>query len=205
MSGKHGKISVGGRAFVFDDQNLQLHGDWFHNAVGKSVLIHDTDGSPLACANIEPDNDIIKYAVIRTLSGFNLALFMEEVQTVMGVPDWFLFTDSRETKPLHEGKCLQILLHFRGPHANKLEQDFSRLLRTGYLDSPSLDIPGYLAPASSRKKLPYRECGSKTSLERTKESLYGSYGYSTATSTSVSSLATLVPVCLVLLTLLRHV
>ena len=173
MSGKHGKISVGSRAFVFDDQNLQLHGDWFHNAVGKSVLIKDEDGSPLSCATIEPDNDIIKYAVVRTLSGFNLAQFMEEVQTVMGVPDWFLFTDSRETKSLHEGQCLQILLHFRGPHASKLEQDFSRLLRTGKLDSPSLDIPGYIAPASSRRKLPYRECGSKTSLERTRETVLG--------------------------------
>ena len=69
MSGKHGKISVGGRSYVFDDRNLQLHGDWFHNAVGKSILIHDIDGTALACANIEPDNDIIKYAVIRTLSG----------------------------------------------------------------------------------------------------------------------------------------
>ena len=174
MSGKHGKISVGGKAYVFHDRNLQLHGDWFHNAIGKSVLIHDTDGSPLACANIEPDKDIIKYAVIRTLSGFNLPQFMEEVQTVMGVPDWFLFTDSRETKQLHEGKCLQILLHFRGPHANKLEQDFSRLLRTGHLDGPSLDIPGYIPPRANRKKLPYRECGTKSSLEKNRELQFGS-------------------------------
>ena len=196
MSGKHGKISVGGEAYVFDDQNLQLHGDWFHNAVGKSVMIHDTDGTNLACANIEPDNDIIKYAVIKTLSGFNLAQFMEEVQTVMGVPDWFLFTDSRETKELHEGKCLQILLHFRGPHANKLEQDFSRLLRTGRLDSPSLDIPGYLAPASSRRKLPYRECGTKTSLERTRETILGYGGSSAAPRAATSALCSLLAVSL---------
>lgn len=202
MSGKHGKISVGGRAFVFDDRNLQLHGDWFHNAVGKSVLIHDTDGGPLACANIEPDNDIIKYAVIRTLSGFNLAQFMEEVQTVMGVPDWFLFTDSRETKSLHEGKCLQILLHFRGPHANKLEQDFSRLMRTGHLDGPSLDIPGYLPPPESRKKLPYRECGSKTTIDRARETL--NWEYSTG---SMASSLQISPVFMIvsLLTLLVHV
>ena len=46
----------------------------------------------------------------------------EEVQAVMGVPEWFLFIDSRETKILHEGRCLQILVHFRGPEASKLEQ-----------------------------------------------------------------------------------
>ena len=175
LSGRHGKISVGGRAFVFSDANLPLHGDWFHNAIGKSIHIKDSDGSPLACANIEPDKDIIKYAVIRTLSGFNLAQFMEEVQTVMGVPDWFLFTDSRETKSLHEGKCLQILLHFRGPLANKLEQDFSVLLRTGKLASPSLAPPGYLPPPNTPRKLPYRECGTKSSFDR-KQQLAGLYG-----------------------------
>merc|ERR1740123_2579440 len=200
LSGRHGKISVGGRAFVFSDANLPLHGDWFHNAIGKSIHIKDSDGSPLACANIEPDKDIIKYAVIRTLSGFNLAQFMEEVQTVMGVPDWFLFTDSRETKSLHEGKCLQILLHFRGPHANKLEQDFSRLLRTGKLEAPSLDIPGYLAPASSRRKLPYRECGSKTSLERTRETVLG---LGSAATSVTSGRPPLLMMCLVLLLTLR--
>ena len=199
MSGKHGKISVGGKAYVFDDQNLQLHGDWFHNAVGKSVLIHDTDGTALACANIEPDNDIIKYAVIRTLSGFNLAQFMEEVQTVMGVPDWFLFTDSRETKQLHDGKCLQILLHFRGPHANKLEQDFSRLLRTGHLEKPSLDIPGYIPGPETRQKLPYRECGTKTKVERTQSII--SYGLgSGAAHQAPSYLPTLLLIVITLVT-----
>ena len=122
----------------------------------------------------------------------------------MGVPDWFLFTDSRETKPLHEGKCLQILLHFRGPHANKLEQDFSRLLRTGYLDGPSLDIPGYIHPASNRKKLPYRECGSKTKLEITRENILGSYG-GAAGSLQIDRITLLVSSSLLILLRLRHV
>ena len=32
---------------------------------------------------------------------------MEEVQAVMGVPEWFLYTDSRETKSLYGNKCIQ--------------------------------------------------------------------------------------------------
>ena len=32
---------------------------------------------------------------------------MEEVQAVMGVPEWFLYTDSRETKALYGDKCIQ--------------------------------------------------------------------------------------------------
>jgi len=196
LSGRHGKISIGAQAFVFNDPNLNFFGDWFHTALGKSIVVKDDNGLPLACATIEPDKDIIKYAVIKTLSGFNLAVFMEEVQSVMGVPDWFLFTDSRETKVLHEGRCLQVLLHFRGPHANKLEQDFSRLLRTGRLDGPSLAIPGYVQPQGSPTKLPYRECGQER-LDKKKLQELQSY--------SESSSAPLIPSFLLLLLLLLNV
>ena len=192
LSGRHGKISIGARAYVFNDPNLNFFGDWFHTALGKSIVVKDDNGLPLACATIEPDKDIIKYAVIKTLSGFNLAVFMEEVQSVMGVPDWFLFTDSRETKVLHEGRCLQVLLHFRGPHANKLEQDFSRLLRTGRLDGPSLAIPGYVQPVGSPTKLPYRECGQER-LDKKKLQELQSYSAS-------SSAPQVLSLCLLLLT-----
>jgi len=162
LSGRHGPIAIGGQAYVFNDVNLPLHGDWFNSALGKSIVVHDPDGSGdvMACANIEPDKDIIKYAVIKTLPSFNLANFIEEVQAVMGVPEWFLFLDARETKSLHDGKCLQILLHFRGPHASQLEQDFSRLMRTGHLDAPSIQIPGFFPAADRKTRLGYRECGS---------------------------------------------
>jgi hypothetical protein len=176
LSGRHGPITVGGQAYVFNDVNLPLHGDWYNSALGKSVVVHDPDGSGevMACANIEPDKDIIKYAVIKTLASFNLANFVEEVQAVLGVPDWFLFLDARETKVLHDGKCLQILLHFRGPHANQLEQDFSRLMRTGRLDTPSLQIPGYFPPADRKTRLGYRECGSDTAGRRQQQQSLGS-------------------------------
>jgi len=163
LTGRHGRLSIGGHAYVFNDNNLALHGDWYHSALGKSIIIHGPDGQGfrMACANIEPDRDIIKYVVVKTTPGFNLAGFMEDVQGVMGVPEWFLFPDARETKLLHEGRCLQVLLHFRGPHATKLEQDFSKLLRTGKLDMPSLSISGYVPPVQRKTKLGYRECGSR--------------------------------------------
>jgi len=164
LSGRHGTIDVGGKAFVFSDVNLPLSGDWYNSALGKSIIIYDSNESNniLACANIEPDRDILKYAVIKVQGNFNLANFMEDIQAVMGVPEWFMFTDARETKLLHEGRCLQVLLHFRGPHANKLEQDFAKLMRTGKLDTPSIAIPGYFPPANRKTKLSYRECGSRS-------------------------------------------
>lgn len=52
--------------------------------------------------------------------------FLEEVRKVMGIPEWMLGVDSRRTKLLHAGSCIQVLLHFTGPRANDLELDFTR-------------------------------------------------------------------------------
>ncbi len=69
LSGRHGKISVGGKAFVYNDVNLPLSGDWWTSAVGKSIVVHMPDGGNerMACANIEKDKDIVKYATIRSV------------------------------------------------------------------------------------------------------------------------------------------
>lgn len=89
---------------------------------------------------------------------FLRAQFIENVREVMGIPEWMLTVDSRKTKDLHDHACVQLLLHFKGPIANQLEQDFSRLLSSGRLDSPSLYIPGYIN--SKRKaKISYKQCG----------------------------------------------
>lgn len=169
LSGRHGPLTVGGKAYVVNDVNLPLFGDWFMSAIGKSIVIHTPNGGTdrMACANIEEEKDIVKYATIRTKARFNLATFMEEVQAVMGVPEWFLYVDSRKTKTLFGGKCIQIQLHFTGPHANKLEQDFNRLIKTGKLDSPSIQIPGYVPDASRKTKLGYRECDDDTRKKKT--------------------------------------
>lgn len=83
----------------------------------------------------------------------------------MGIPEWMLTVDSRKVTVLHGGACVQFLLHFKGPIANSLEQDFSRLLSLGRLDAPSLYIPGYIN--SKRKvKLSYKQCGVTDRNER---------------------------------------
>ncbi len=68
-----------------------------------------------------------------------------------------LEVDSRTTKILHGGACIQMVMHFRGPHAHKFELDSSRLLTSGRLDEPSLYIPGYINP-KRKKTISYRTC-----------------------------------------------
>lgn len=55
-------------------------------------------------------------------------MFLEDVRKVMGVPEWMIGVDSRRTRVLHQGACIQILLHFTGPEANRIELDFSKFV-----------------------------------------------------------------------------
>lgn len=75
----------------------------------------------------------------------------------MGIPEWFLHIDSRTTQILHGGACVAFKIHFKGPKAHQLEQDFSRLIATGRLDEPTLYIPGYI-DSRRKTKLGYRTC-----------------------------------------------
>ncbi|XP_050528218.1 uncharacterized protein LOC126898318 [Daktulosphaira vitifoliae] len=156
ISGRLGTIDIGSYSMVFSDPNLPLEGDI--SAIGRSIVIFSKNGyEKLACANIEYDKDIIKYVNIRRTTKFETSNFFESVRNVMGVPDWMLTVDSRKTKILHNGACIQYLVHFKGAIANELEFDFSKLLSTGQLQSQSLKIPGYY-PINNKLKIPYQSC-----------------------------------------------
>lgn len=83
----------------------------------------------------------------------------------MGIPEWMLTVDSRRTKLLHKNACIQFLVHFKGPIANKLEQDFNRLISYGILEAPSLYIPGYI-DTKRKSKISYRQCGASDPNEK---------------------------------------
>lgn len=53
-----------------------------------------------------------------------------------------------------------IFLH-AGPEANRIEQDFDKLLNGREIGRPSIDIPGLLNPPVRKTKLPYRTCSSR--------------------------------------------
>lgn len=99
------------------------------------------------------------------------AQFIEDIREVMGIPDWFLTVDSRRTKTLHNNACVQLLLHFKGPIANRLEQDFNRLMSIGRLEAPSLYIPGYIKE-KRKSKISYKLCGATDPNEKCKQEKY---------------------------------
>lgn len=95
------------------------------------------------------------------------AQYIEDIREVMGIPEWFLTVDSRKTKFLHNHACVQLLLHFKGPIAGKLEQDFNRLMSIGKLEAPSLYIPGYIKE-KRKSKVSYKLCGVTDPNEKSK-------------------------------------
>ncbi|CAG9760751.1 unnamed protein product [Ceutorhynchus assimilis] len=182
LSARLGTIDIGLQRKVFVDSNCPLEGD--QKAVGKSIVILSPDrrGEKYACANIEPDHDIIKYVNVERTPRFVVAQFIEDIREVMGIPEWFLTVDTRKTKNLHTNDCVQLLLHFKGPIATKLEQDFNRLLTIGRLESPSLYIPGY-TNEKRKSKIPYKLCGVRDPNEKTSRKTTFLFQYSGTTST----------------------
>lgn len=94
--------------------------------------------------------------------------FIEDVRKVMGIPEWFLHIDSRTTTILHGGSCISFKIHFQGPKAHQLEQDFSRLLGSGKLDEPTLYIPGYV-DQKRKKTISYRTCSVRDPNDKNSE------------------------------------
>lgn len=83
----------------------------------------------------------------------------------MGLPEWMLSVDSRKINTLHNGACVQMLMHFKGPLAHQMELDLSRLIASGRLDTPTLNIVGYADP-KRKKVLAYRACGVRDPNEK---------------------------------------
>lgn len=53
-------------------------------------------------------------AVVTSTVFHSRAQFIEDVREVMGLPEWMLTVDSRKTRTLHGGTCIQFMLHFKG-------------------------------------------------------------------------------------------
>ena len=69
-----------------------------------------------------------------------------------------LLVDSRQTRDIQNGGCVQFKVHFYGPSAKKIEQDLSQLLSKGQLDAPSIQTAGSQVDPKRPKTIPYHVC-----------------------------------------------
>lgn len=73
----------------------------------------------------------------------------------MNEPEWMITIDVRKVSILHNGACIQMLLHFRGPLAHRIEQKFAHLVSTGRVDSSMPTVP---TNPKQKKMFSYRTC-----------------------------------------------
>ncbi|XP_063614256.1 uncharacterized protein LOC134787421 [Penaeus indicus] len=205
LSGRLGPIDVGDKRYVFVDKNLPLTGP--HGIMNKAIIIHRENAGVerFACANIEPDDDIIKWVLIRKPPKFSLIRVMDDIREVLGAPEWYLAADLQTVSESVDQKCATFVVNFMGPQAHQLEQDFSRILAGGILDHPTISIRGVYPDPKRKKKVPYRTCGGleEDDVFEDEESwwnvLTGSNSPSAAPSFSVSSCALVVSLALLVL------
>ncbi|XP_055905372.1 uncharacterized protein LOC129940875 [Eupeodes corollae] len=177
VSSRLGPINIGEKRMVFTDPNFPLEKPV--GAIGRSIVIFAQDWSNerFACANIEPDHNIVKFVNIQKPPRFVVAQFLEDLREVMGIPEWMLNVDARRTKELHGGACIQLVIHFKGPLAHQLELDMSRLIAAGRLDAPTLYIAGYVNQ-KRKATLSYRSCGVRDTNPNRKSSTFRGNGSS---------------------------
>ena len=84
--------------------------------------------------------------------------FVEDVRRVLGAPAWMLLVDSRQTRDIQLGRCVQFKIHFYGPQAQRMEQDLTHLLSKGRLDEPSLVVRGSHPDPKRPRTIPYHVC-----------------------------------------------
>ncbi|XP_050697419.1 uncharacterized protein LOC126985909 [Eriocheir sinensis] len=159
LSGRLGTIDVGDKRFVFVDRNLPLSGP--HGVMNRAIVIHKENAGVerFACANIQPDDDIIKWVIVRKAPKFSVPNFMADVREVLGAPRWYLAADLQTVTLSSDQQCVTFVVHFMGPSAGQLELDFSRLLAGGILTHPTISIRGVYSDPDRPTKVPYRSCG----------------------------------------------
>lgn len=161
--------------------------------MGRSMVLLSPNGGEdrFACANIEPDNNIFKFIVIRKPRKFvawvfpfhspmyktnvtswfwirssDSSAFVDDVRRVLGAPSWMLLVDSRETRDIQFGRCVQFKIHFYGPQAQRMEQDLTRLLSKGQLDTPSIQVRGSHPDPKRPKTIPYHICDERDNTQK---------------------------------------
>ncbi|KAK4302695.1 hypothetical protein Pmani_025234 [Petrolisthes manimaculis] len=129
--------------------------------MNRAIIIHKENAGVerFACANIEPDDDIIKWVIIRKTPKFTVTTFMNDMRDVLGAPEWYLAADLSTTSFSADQQCVTFVIHFMGPKAGRLELDFSKLVAGGIMDDPTITIRGVYPDPKRKKKVPYRTCG----------------------------------------------
>lgn len=129
---RHGLLTLGpNNRRVVSDSNLPLVGNY--SVMGRSLIIADNKRPTvkLACANIFPDIHLKSNVVIKRTPSFTVARFVEQMRNLLGAAEWLMIPELRATKPVANGECVQMTIHFYGQKAHQMQTELNNLITLG--------------------------------------------------------------------------
>lgn len=129
---RHGPLTLGpNNRRVISDFNLPLVGNY--SIMGRSLVIFDNKrpALKLACANIYPDIHLKSNVVIKRMPTFTVARFIEQMRSLIGAAEWLMVPELEATKPVANGECVQMTIHFYGRKAHQMQIELSNLVTLG--------------------------------------------------------------------------
>lgn len=129
---RHGSLTLGpNNRRTLSDSNLPLVGNY--SVMGRSLVIFDNKRSnvKLACANLFSDIHLKSNVVIKRTPSFTVARFVEQMRSLLGAADWLMVPELRATKPVANGECVQMTIHFYGQKAHQMQVELNNLITLG--------------------------------------------------------------------------
>lgn len=129
---RHGLLTLGpNNRRAFSDSNLPLVGNY--SVMGRSLVIFDNKrpNVKLACANIMPDIHLKSNVVIKRTPSFTVARFVEQMRSLLGAAEWLMVPELKATKPVANGECVQMTIHFYGQKAHQMQIELNNLITLG--------------------------------------------------------------------------
>lgn len=129
---RHGPLTLGpNNRLTISDTNLPLVGNY--SVMGRSLIIFDNKkpSVKLACANIFPDIHLKSNVVIKRTPTFTVARFIEQMRSLLGATEWLMVPELKATKPVANGECVQMTIHFYGQKAHQMQIELNNLITLG--------------------------------------------------------------------------
>lgn len=136
LSGRHEPLVIGGDRQVYSDINLPLVGN--NSIINRALVISMRNHSEtaLACTNIKMDKHLLSTIVVQKVPAFTVAKFMHHMRLKLNATEWLVVPEIQKSKELNNDECIQIMVHFYGDEAWKLQSEFNNLIEYGSVKRP---------------------------------------------------------------------
>nr|XP_027206305.1 uncharacterized protein LOC113799809 [Dermatophagoides pteronyssinus] len=131
ISGRHEPLVIGGDRRVYSDINLPLAGN--NSIINRALVItmQNQSDTALACTNIKLDKHLLSTIVVQKVPAFTVAKFMHHMRLKLNASEWLIVPEIQKSKEINNDECIQIMVHFYGDEAWKLQSEFNNLIEYG--------------------------------------------------------------------------